>query len=102
MTAPDRIWAGRVDGFGWWNEAPDFVNNVEYIRRDPAVLARDKTVLAMMRTQHVSYHAAMCAKADALRKDAKHDLAHAVEEASRLTFYELGIDLGLPATEVEP
>jgi hypothetical protein len=31
---PERIWAGRVDGFGGWHEAPDFVNNVEYVRAD--------------------------------------------------------------------
>lgn len=36
-----------------------------------------------------SYHAAMCARADALRKDGKPEHAHAVEEASRLTFWQI-------------
>jgi hypothetical protein len=49
---------------------------------------------AELRLQHVSYHASMCAKADALRRKGQHELAHAIEEASRLTFYELDASLG--------
>jgi len=51
MTAPDRIWAW-VSGAGmarlaeWSGENHGF--GTEYIRRDPAVLACDETVLAMI------------------------------------------------------
>ncbi len=44
MTAPDRIWAG----FRGVNVEQVDRDDVEYIRRDPAVIARDETVLAMV------------------------------------------------------
>lgn len=36
MSAPEKIWAGRTNGYGGWHEEKDFVNNTEYLRADIA------------------------------------------------------------------
>ena len=47
-TPPKRIWAGKVNGYGGWHEAPDFVNNVEYIlASEHAALIREAEVRGM-------------------------------------------------------
>ena len=46
--APERIWAGIVDGFGGWHEAPDLVNNTPYILATPEALAASPEVAALI------------------------------------------------------
>ena len=46
MTGPDRIWIDRYGGK--WSHADGGTQDVEYIRRDPAVLAALPEVQAMI------------------------------------------------------
>jgi hypothetical protein len=49
MTAPDRIWTRDVDGTGSQHPCwPGDEGAVAWVRRDPAALAADETVLAMI------------------------------------------------------